>query len=114
MGWTTQSLEPALYREAGADVIFIEAPTSRDEIERIAREVAAPLLSNQVPGGRTPALTASELETLGYKIVIFPVVGLMAATIAIEKALSQLKVTGTDSARRTGPRPSRTFPETGH
>ena len=85
-----------LYREAGADVIFIEAPTSREEIERIAREVAAPLLSNQVPGGRTPALTASELETLGYKIVIFPVVGLMAATIAIEKALSQLKVTGTD------------------
>jgi 2,3-dimethylmalate lyase len=85
-----------LYREAGADVIFVEAPTSRDEIERIAREVKAPLLSNQVPGGRTPALTASELEKLGYKIVIFPVVGLMAATLAIEKALSELKRTGTD------------------
>src|SRR5262249_38699013 len=46
-----------LYREAGADIIFIEAPTSREEIERIAKEVKAPLLSNQVPGGRTPALT---------------------------------------------------------
>jgi carboxyvinyl-carboxyphosphonate phosphorylmutase len=85
-----------LYREAGADVIFVEAPTSREEIERIAREVQAPLLSNQVAGGRTPALTASELEKLGYKIVIFPTVGFMAASLAIEKALSQLKETGTD------------------
>jgi carboxyvinyl-carboxyphosphonate phosphorylmutase len=85
-----------LYREAGADVIFVEAPTSREEIERVVREVEAPLLSNQVPGGRTPALTASELEELGYKIVIFPAVGFMAATMAIEKALAQLKKTGTD------------------
>ena len=85
-----------LYREAGADVIFVEAPTSREEIERIAREVEAPLLSNQVPGGRTPAVTATELEKLGYKIVIFPAVGFMAAAMAIEKALAQLKDTGTD------------------
>ena len=85
-----------LYRESGADVIFVEAPTSHDEIERIAREVKAPLLSNQVPGGRTPALSVSELEKLGYKIVIFPVVGFMAATLAIEKALSDLKRLGTD------------------
>ena len=84
------------YREAGADVIFVEAPTSREEIERVAREIKAPLLSNQVPGGKTPGLTVSELEQLGYKIVIFPVVGLMAATLAIEKALVQLKETGTD------------------
>lgn len=85
-----------LYREAGADVIFVEAPTSREEIERVAREIKAPLLSNQVPGGKTPGLTVSELEKLGYKMVIFPVVGLMAATLAIEKALAQLKETGTD------------------
>src|SRR5262249_3371120 len=85
-----------MYREAGADVIFVEAPTTRQEIERIAKEVKAPLLSNQVPGGRTPALTVSELEKLGYKIVIFPVVGFMAATLAIEKALAELKKTGTD------------------
>jgi carboxyvinyl-carboxyphosphonate phosphorylmutase len=84
------------YQEAGAEVIFIEAPTSREEIERVAREIKAPLLSNQVPGGRTPALTVAELEKLGYKMVIFPVVGLMAATLAIEKALAQLKQTGTD------------------
>jgi 2,3-dimethylmalate lyase len=85
-----------LYRDSGADVIFVEAPTSHEEIERIAREVKAPLLSNQVPRGRTPALTVSELEKLGYKIVIFPIVGLMAAMLAMENALSQLKRTGTD------------------
>lgn len=84
------------YREAGADVIFVEAPTSREEIERVAREIKAPLLSNQVPGGKTPGLTVTELEKLGYKMVIFPVVSLMAATLAIESALTKLKEHGTD------------------
>ena len=84
------------YREAGADVIFLEAPQSREEIERAAREIKAPLLSNQVPGGKTPPLTVSELDELGYKIVIFPVVGLMAATLAIENALLGLRERGTD------------------
>lgn len=84
------------YREAGADVIFVEAPTSREEIERVAREIKAPLLSNQVPGGKTPGLTVMELEKLGYKMVIFPVVSLMAATLAIESALTKLKEHGTD------------------
>src|SRR5262245_57733577 len=85
-----------LYCEAGADVIFLEAPQSRDEVERVAREIKAPLLSNQVPGGKTPPLTVSELEKLGYKMVIFPVVSLMSATLAIESALSKLKERGTD------------------
>lgn len=86
------------YREAGADVIFVEAPQSREEIERVARAIKAPLLSNQVPGGKTPPLTVTELEKLGYKIVIFPVVGLMAATLAIEDALKGLRERGTDSS----------------
>jgi len=84
------------YCEAGADVIFVEAPTSREEIERVAREIKAPLLSNQVPGGKTPGLTVTELEKLGYKMVIFPVVSLMSATLAIESALTKLKERGTD------------------
>jgi carboxyvinyl-carboxyphosphonate phosphorylmutase len=84
------------YREAGADVIFVEAPTSREEIERVAKEIKAPLLSNQVPGGKTPALKAPELEKLGYKIAIFPVVSLMEATLAIENALARLKTEQTD------------------
>ncbi|MBM3218258.1 MAG: isocitrate lyase/PEP mutase family protein [Candidatus Rokubacteria bacterium] len=85
-----------LYREAGADVIFFEAPQSREEIERVAREVKAPLLANMVQGGKTPALKAAELERLGFKIVIFPGVCMRAAVPAIEGALAQLKATGTD------------------
>jgi carboxyvinyl-carboxyphosphonate phosphorylmutase len=85
-----------LYREAGADVIFLEAPQSVVEIERVAREVKAPLLANMVQGGRTPALTVAELERLGFKMVIFPGVCMRAAVPAIESALASLKQSGTD------------------
>ena len=85
-----------LYRDAGADVIFFEAPQSVEEIRRVAREVKAPLLANMVQGGRTPAMTVSELERLGFKMVIFPGVCMRAAVPAIEGALERLKQTGTD------------------
>jgi carboxyvinyl-carboxyphosphonate phosphorylmutase len=85
-----------LYREAGADVIFLEAPQSLTEIERVAREVKAPLLANMVQGGRTPAVTVTELSRLGFKIVIFPGVCMRAAVPAIETALESLKRSGTD------------------
>ena len=85
-----------LYREAGADVIFLEAPQSLAEIERIAREVKAPLLANMVQGGRTPAVTIAELERLGFKLVIFPGVCMRAAVPAMETALESLKQHGTD------------------
>ena len=85
-----------LYREAGADVIFFEAPQSVEEIQRVAREVKAPLLANMVQGGRTPGMTVTELEQLGFKIVIFPGVCMRAAVPAIEGALERLKQTGTD------------------
>jgi carboxyvinyl-carboxyphosphonate phosphorylmutase len=85
-----------LYAEAGADVIFVEAPQTEDEIHRVAREVKAPLLANMVQGGRTPAMKVPELERLGFKIVIFPAVCMAAAVAAMELALGRLKETGTD------------------
>jgi carboxyvinyl-carboxyphosphonate phosphorylmutase len=85
-----------LYREAGADVIFVEAPQTEDEIERIAREVRAPLLANMVQGGRTPSVKFSELERLGYKIVIYPGLCMAAAIQAIEDALRRLRERETD------------------
>src|SRR4030095_12772795 len=91
------------YREAGADVIFFEAPQSREEVELVAREVKAPLLANMVQGGRTPALTVAELEQLGFKIVIFPGVCMRAAVPAIEGALAKLQQTGTDWPKDGGP-----------
>jgi 2-methylisocitrate lyase-like PEP mutase family enzyme len=95
------SLEDAIDRgnraaEAGADVVFVEAPQSEDEIHRVAREVKAPLLANMVQGGKTPAVKVSELERIGFKIVIFPAVCMAAAVPAIERALTSLKETGTD------------------
>jgi 2-methylisocitrate lyase-like PEP mutase family enzyme len=84
------------YAEAGADVIFFEAPQSADEIARVAREVKAPLLANMVPGGRTPSVTISELERLGFKIVIFPAVCMAAAVQAMERALVLLRERETD------------------
>jgi 2-methylisocitrate lyase-like PEP mutase family enzyme len=59
------------YGEAGADLIFVEAPLSRDELARIGREVPGPLMANMVEGGKTPILPAAELEALGFSIVIF-------------------------------------------
>ena len=85
-----------LYREAGADLIFFEAPQSVEEIQRVAREVKAPLLANMVQGGRTPGMSVAQLEDLGFKMVIFPGVCMRAAVPAIENALESLKRTGTD------------------
>jgi carboxyvinyl-carboxyphosphonate phosphorylmutase len=85
-----------LYADAGADLIFVEAPVSEEEMQRIAREVKAPLLANMVAGGRTPGLTVPALERLGFKLVIFPAVCMGAAITAIEQALARLKASGTD------------------
>jgi 2-methylisocitrate lyase-like PEP mutase family enzyme len=64
----------AVYREAGADVLFVEAPKTRDELASIVAQLgdALPLLANMVEGGKTPTLPAHELEAIGFSIVIFP------------------------------------------
>lgn len=63
-----------LYREAGADLLFVEAPKARDELARIVAGLGRdlPLMANMVEGGKTPMLSAAELETLGFSLVIFP------------------------------------------
>ncbi|HET9716176.1 MAG TPA: isocitrate lyase/phosphoenolpyruvate mutase family protein [Pseudolabrys sp.] len=63
----------AAYRDAGADVLFVEAPKTRAELERIPPVLKGiPLMANMVEGGKTPPLTAGDLESLGYSLVIFP------------------------------------------
>jgi 2-methylisocitrate lyase-like PEP mutase family enzyme len=66
------------YGEAGADLCFVEAPQSREELQRIAREVPFPQLANMLPGGVTPILSATELDQLGFRIVVDPVATLLA------------------------------------
>ncbi|HTQ20146.1 isocitrate lyase/PEP mutase family protein, partial [Mycobacterium sp.] len=82
------------YAQAGADIIFVEAPQDSDEIERIAAEVDAPLLINLVLGGMTPLESASRLQELGYAIAIHPSNLLMPATFGMLQSLCQLN--GTD------------------
>ena len=79
------------YREAGADVIFFEAPQSVDEMREVAKTIKAPLLANMVEGGKTPFLTSKELEEIGYKIVIYPSATLYSATKSILNSLEILK-----------------------
>jgi 2,3-dimethylmalate lyase len=85
-----------LYREAGADVLFIEAPESSDEIEAVARAFPdVPLLFNYAEGGKTPAVSHAFLHDLGFRLVIFPLTVLLAATGAIRLALARVKADGT-------------------
>jgi 2-methylisocitrate lyase-like PEP mutase family enzyme len=85
-----------LYREAGADVLFIEAPQSVDEIEAIAQGLAGvPLLFNYAEGGKTPPVTHELLRELGFRVVIFPLSVMLTATAAVRATLAQIKADGT-------------------
>ncbi|MEL7647332.1 MAG: isocitrate lyase/PEP mutase family protein [Sedimentibacter sp.] len=80
-----------IYEEAGADIIFIEAPQSVDEMKKVAQCIKSPLLANMVEKGKTPMLKNNELENIGYKIAIYPVSPLYAATKAVIDILSSMK-----------------------
>ncbi|MEX0346341.1 MAG: oxaloacetate decarboxylase [Rhizobiaceae bacterium] len=96
---TSLGLDEALrrvdaYVEAGADVIFVEAPESEDELIEISRRCAKPLLANMVSGGLTPVLPASRLAEIGYAIAIHPGLGFLAAGQALQTAFAELKDSG--------------------
>ncbi len=83
------------YRAAGADVLFVEAPQSEKEIAEVAAALPdVPLLFNWAEGGKTPPVPLPQLHELGYRIVIFPVATLLAATRAIGEVLAQIRATG--------------------
>jgi 2,3-dimethylmalate lyase len=91
------------YREAGADVIFFEAPQSVDEIETVASSLAdVPLLFNWVEGGKTPPIGHERLRALGFRIVIFPIGLLLAATRAMWELLATIRADGTPAAALPG------------
>jgi 2,3-dimethylmalate lyase len=85
-----------LYRDAGADALFVEAPQSIDEIETVARSFPdVPLLFNYAEGGKTPAVSHQRLRELGFKLIIFPLTLLLSATAAMRSALARIKADGT-------------------
>jgi 2-methylisocitrate lyase-like PEP mutase family enzyme len=102
---TNFGLEEALrrgqaYREAGADVIFIESPENVEELKAINEAFSGtPTLANMIEGGRTPVLPAEELEALGFALAIYPTGPLYAATKAVKDYMAELKAAGTTMGR---------------
>jgi 2-methylisocitrate lyase-like PEP mutase family enzyme len=84
---------------AGADLLFVEAPTSEDDIATVAGELrgVAPLVFNWAEGGRTPPLPLDRIAELGFSLVIFPIGTLLAATAGIRSLLRTLERDGIPS-----------------
>lgn len=93
----------ALYREAGADVLFVEAPRERAELGRIGAALgkATPLMANMVEGGKTPILSADELQMLGFAFVIFPGGIVRALAKRAQEFYGSLRSNGTTAPFRT-------------
>jgi 2,3-dimethylmalate lyase len=90
--------------DAGADLLFVEAPTSEDDIARVAKELSgvAPLVFNWAEGGRTPPLSLERMAELGFSLVIYPIGTLLAATAGIRSILATLKAEGTPASALAG------------
>lgn len=82
------------YRRIGADAVFIEAPRTVADLKRIGKSVDAPLVANMMEGGKTPLLSAEELRKIGFRLVVFPLTALFAATYAMREAFQTLKTKG--------------------
>ncbi len=87
-----------LYGDAGADVVFIEAPQSPEELELIPKKVPYPLFVNMLTGGQTPILKATDLEQLGYKIAVYPIDTLLITARAVLEMARSLKEDGTTAS----------------
>lgn len=82
------------YQEAGADIIFVEAPESEEDMKRINQTIKAPTMANMVEGGKTPMIKAEKLKNLGYKIVIFPNSAIRAITKTVQELMEIIKNDG--------------------
>jgi 2-methylisocitrate lyase-like PEP mutase family enzyme len=85
----------ATYAEAGADIIFIEAPTTIEQMQAITRTIKAYHIANIVEGGKTPLLSNTELEKMGFKIVLYANAPLKAAVKGTQTLLRHLQINGT-------------------
>jgi len=95
----TEGLDAAIerglyYRKIGADVIFIEAPKTIQEMKKIGKTIDAPLVANMIEGGATPIVSESKLHNMGFKIVLYPLSVLFSNTHATLQILSELKRAG--------------------
>ena len=94
-GWDDTMDRCNRYIDAGADVLFVEALRSPEEAQQAVESLSVPLLYNFVETGKSPLLSAGELEELGFKIVIFPASNLLLVTAMIQKLMGELREKGT-------------------
>jgi 2-methylisocitrate lyase-like PEP mutase family enzyme len=83
-----------LFRDIGADITFLEAPESIEEMQQYCQQVEGPKMANLIESGMTPVLPVAELESLGYKIAVYPLTLLNVSIGAMRKALRQLQKGG--------------------
>lgn len=86
------------FAEAGADILFYEAPADLDEMREIGRNFDLPLMANMVEGGATPIMTPNELAEIGYQIAIFPASGFLAMTQILTNVYQGLRDQGSSTA----------------
>ncbi|TBR25331.1 MAG: isocitrate lyase/PEP mutase family protein [Candidatus Nitrosotenuis sp.] len=96
----TRGLDDAIergkyYRKIGADVIFVEAPKSIDEMKKIGKSINAPLVANMIEGGATPVIPSATLHKMGFGIILYPLSVLFANAFASIQILKELKKSGT-------------------
>lgn len=99
----TESVDSAVHRanayvEAGADLIFVEAPRSTELLASLPAQVKAPLIANMVEGGKTPMLSAPELQELGFRVALFANAAMRVAVRATQRAMAHLYQAGSTEA----------------
>lgn len=95
-------LRANLYVETGADIIFVEAPESVEQMRRIAKEVNSPTMANMIPGGKTPMLPAGELQEIGYAVVAYPTACTYVIAKRVRDLFRELRAQGTLEGVRDG------------
>lgn len=89
------------FAKAGADILFVEAPETCEEMQKICASFDQPLLANMVEGGKTPVLSAQELKDIGFTVGLFPTIGFLAMGAALRDAYSYLLEHGSSSGMPT-------------
>ncbi len=84
-----------MYEAAGADIIFIESPQTKEELKIIGESFEKPVLANMIEGGKSPLINIEQLQAMGFKLVIFPLTSLLASTKAVQLVMQILKDEGT-------------------
>lgn len=89
------------FAKAGADILFVEAPETIEEMEKICKSFDQPLLANMVEGGKTPVLSAQQLKDIGFTIGLFPTIGFLSMGAALRDAYSYLLANGSSTDMKT-------------